>query len=135
MSRIVTLSEAVTIALHSMVLVARSEKVPVNVNRLSELTGASRNHIAKVMQRLVKVGFIKSSRGPNGGFVLKKDPDNIRLLEIYEAIEGDVLVGGCPFDKQICAFGQCIMGGIIHSMTQQFIKYFETHTLRDLMRN
>jgi Rrf2 family protein len=69
MSKIVTMSEAASIAVHAMVLIARSEK-NINVNQLSELTGASKNHIAKVMQRLVKQNLIKSTRGPSGGFVL-----------------------------------------------------------------
>ena len=133
MSRIVTLSEAATIAVHAMVLVARSGQNHMNVKNLADLTGASRNHIAKVMQRLVKVGFVKSTRGPTGGFKLSKKPEEITLLEIYTAIEGEVVISSCPFDKPVCAFGQCLMGGIIHSMTEQFIKYFSERKLSDLM--
>ncbi len=84
MSRIVGISEAASIAIHVMVLIARSENNNMNVNKLSELTGASRNHIAKVMQRLVKFNFVKSTRGPSGGFILSKAPSEISLLNIPE---------------------------------------------------
>ena len=67
MNKVVQLSEASSIGIHAMVLIAQSE-VHMNVSDLAERIGASRNHLAKVMQRLVKDGFVKSSRGPTGGF-------------------------------------------------------------------
>ena len=73
MSRILRLSEAASIAVHGMILVARSDKL-VNVNTIAELTSSSRHHVAKVFQRLVKENFIASNRGPSGGFSLKMKP-------------------------------------------------------------
>ena len=50
MSKIVTLSEAASIALHSMVLIARSEE-KLNVGQIAEKIDSSKHHVAKVMQR------------------------------------------------------------------------------------
>lgn len=72
MSKIVTLSEAASIALHSMVLIAKSE-TKLNVNQISEAIDSSKHHVAKVMQRLAKEDFVASNRGPSGGFVLKRE--------------------------------------------------------------
>ncbi len=130
MSRIVQLSEAVTIGLHSMVLIARAGEI-INVNHISEQTGASRNHLAKVMQRLVKAGFVKSNRGPSGGFVLKKKPKDISVLQIYEAIEGKIETSGCPMDQQLCPFDKCLVGGIVKDVSEDFIKYIKKTTLQD----
>jgi len=91
MSKIVSLSEAASIALHGIILIARSEN-NLNVIKIAEETGNSKHHVAKVMQRLVKDGYIESQRGPSGGFVLKKDPKDISFLEIYETIEGKIEV-------------------------------------------
>lgn len=129
MSKIVSISEAASIAIHVMVLIARSENNNMNVNRLSEITGASKNHIAKVMQRLVKYNFVKSTRGPTGGFILNKPADEITLLQIYEAIEGEIAMSECPFDKGICPFDKCLMNGIIHRMTDEFVTYFKDQKL------
>ncbi len=112
MSRIVTISEAASLAIHAMVLIARSEQ-SLNVTHIAQQIGASRNHLAKVMQRLVKDGFVKSTRGPAGGFVLNKKPEEITLLSIYESIEGTIELSGCPLDHKICAIGQCLMDGVI----------------------
>jgi DNA-binding IscR family transcriptional regulator len=69
MSKVVTLSEAASIALHSMILVGRSKK-SINVDNIAEATGSSRHHIAKIMQRLAKLGYVGSMRRPSGGFFL-----------------------------------------------------------------
>jgi Rrf2 family protein len=130
MSRIVQLSEAATIGLHSMVVIARAGEL-INVSNIAEQTGASRNHLAKVMQRLVKAGFVKSNRGPSGGFVLKKKAKEITVLQIYEAIEGKIETDGCPMDQQVCPFNKCLIGGIVKNVSEDFIKYIKKTTLQD----
>ena len=130
MSRIVQLSEAATIGLHSMVLIARAKEI-INVNKISELTGASRNHLAKVMQRLVKAGFLKSTRGPSGGFLLKIPASEITVLQIYEAIEGVIESYGCPMEQPICPFQKCLLGNIIKKVSNDIKTNFKEQTLQD----
>jgi Rrf2 family protein len=133
MSKVVSLSEAVSIALHSMILIGRSKGTSVNVDRLAEATGSSRHHVAKVMQRLAKDGFVSSFRGPNGGFYLQRDPGEILLLEIYEAIEGKLVPLTCPMEKQICAFDKCFMNNITYDLTLQFIQYMKSQSLANFL--
>ena len=128
MSKVVTISEAASIALHGMILIARS-KSPVNVLQIAELTGASRHHVAKIMQRLAKNNYLSSYRGPSGGFTLKRDPAEITLLEIYQTIEGEIEINPCPLDKQICPFDKCIMNNVTNQMTIQFREHMKTQTL------
>jgi len=82
MAKVVHISEAASLAVHSMALVARSTEM-LNVNQIADLTNSSRNHLAKVMQTLVKNNYLDSVRGPKGGFTMKGDPAKINLLEIY----------------------------------------------------
>ncbi len=128
MSRILSLSEAASIAVHGMILVARSDKL-VNVNQIAELTSSSRHHVAKVFQRLVKEGFINSNRGPSGGFALKMAPADVSFLDIYEAIEGKIEITKCPLDKPICPFNKCIFKNVIKDLTLEFRQYMEEQTL------
>jgi Rrf2 family protein len=132
MAKLVHFSEAASLALHAMVLIAKSDH-HVNVNSIAEEMGASRNHLAKVLQQLVKHGFLKSVRGPSGGFVLSKPANQISILEIYEAIEGRIDVPECPLDRQICPFNKCLMNGLVTDVTLQFKKYFSEQTLEDFI--
>ena len=128
MSKIVHLSEAASLAIHAMVIIARADKI-VNVQSIAQATGSSKNHLAKVMQRLVKDGLVKSTRGPSGGFELNKEPFEISILDVYQSIEGPVQHGGCPVDKQICPFNKCLVGGIIDNVSMQIKEYLAEQKL------
>jgi Rrf2 family protein len=132
MSKIVAYSEAASIGIHSMVLIARQGQM-MNVLKIAEATGSSKHHVAKILQRLVKDGFLGSTRGPSGGFTLNVDPSKITLLQIYEAIEGKVVIPECPVEHQVCPFLKCIMGTVVGQMTQLFIDYLKTNTVADLI--
>jgi len=128
MAKIVHLSEAASLAIHAMVLIAKSDS-HINVNILAQEMGASRNHLAKVLQLLVKHNFLKSVRGPSGGFVLNVEPSEITILDIYQAIEGKIETPSCPLDRQVCPFDKCLMGGMVSKVTNQFKDYFKEQTL------
>lgn len=128
MAKVFTLSEAASIALHGMILVAQ-EKEGLNVIKIAERTDTSKHHVAKVMQRLVKAGYLYSQRGPNGGFVLRRNPKDINFLELYEAIEGPIEISSCPMDKQICPFDKCLLNNVTNKMTIEFRKYLQNQTV------
>jgi Rrf2 family protein len=128
MSKIVSLSEAASIALHGLILIAR-EGESLNVIKIAERTSTSKHHVAKVMQRLVKAGFLYSQRGPSGGFALKKKPEEINFLDIYETIEGNIEISACPMEKPICPFGKCIMNNVTNKMTIEFQNYLREQTI------
>lgn len=132
MARIVAYSEAASIGMHGMVLIARAGEI-VNVQYIAEITGSSKHHVAKIMQRLVKEGFLLSNRGPSGGFKLNGDAKQITLLNIYEAIEGEIRVHDCPHEKPVCPFNKCILGNVVPGMTKTFRDYLEQQTLADLI--
>ncbi len=132
MSKIITLSEAASIALHGMVLIAKNEH-KLNVNQISEKIESSRHHVAKVFQRLAKENYVASNRGPSGGFVLKKDPKEISLLDLYEVIEGPVEVQGCPGSKERCPFDKCLMGNLANVLACKFKDFLKEQTLADYM--
>ncbi|HTX88818.1 MAG TPA: Rrf2 family transcriptional regulator [Bacteroidales bacterium] len=128
MSKVFALSEAASIAIHGMVLIARAGD-GINAVKIAETTGFSKNHISKVLQRLVKSDLLKSVRGPSGGFTLKKDPDQINLLHIYESIEGPMEITDCPLSNEICGFEKCVMGNVVNKMTLEFKKFLKKQTL------
>jgi len=132
MSKVVAFTEATSIGLHSMVLIARSDAV-LNVLKISESIGSSRHHVAKIMQRLSKAGFVSSNRGPSGGFVLKKLPAEISLLQIYEVIEGPLSVQVCPMDRAECPFGKCILGDLSLRVSGEIKDYLASRTLQDYL--
>lgn len=132
MANIVHLSEAASIGLHALIIIAKGQGM-VNVQQIADLTGSSKHHVAKVMQRLTKEKMVISSRGPNGGFLLAKLPNEISLLHIFEAIEGKMDVPKCPADHQICPFDKCLLDNVTQRMTMQFKEYIQNQTIEDYL--
>lgn len=128
MSKIFNLSDASSIAIHAMVLVAKT-KTSINVLQIADATSTSKHHVAKVMQRLVKDGFLASQRGPTGGFTLNKPASEISFLQIYESIEGKIQLSQCMFDTPVCPMDKCIMSNITHKMSTEFVDYLKSQTL------
>lgn len=133
MSKVITISEAASIAFHSMVLIAGAHD-HLNVTQIAERMGSSRHHVAKILQRLVKEGYLRSNRGPAGGFTLNKPAGDVSLLEIYETIEGKLSETSCPLDHPVCPFDKCLMGNIVTKMTREFRKYMEEQKLSDYIK-
>ena len=126
-------SEALSLAMHSIVIIAGRGRNWISAKELAEILHVSEAHLAKVLQRLAKASLVQSSRGPRGGFILNRDPTHIRLLDVYEAIEGARVNAGCPTGRNSCPFRRCLFGGVLENMNQQFYQYLESQTLDRLL--
>jgi len=131
LSKIINISEASSIAIHSLAIIADA-KTSINVNKLSELTKFSKNHISKIMQILVRNGYLVSERGPKGGFVLNISDSKISLLEIIELIEGVIEEKHCRIGIRGCPFDECVFGGLPEKLTREFRDYFANRKISDL---
>ncbi len=109
MSGVVKFTEASSIALHTMAVLAADPDRHVTVREVAALLPISENHLAKVLQRLARAGLVESVRGPGGGFSLRGDPARITLLDVHEAIEGRLDVAACLFSPPKCC-GGCVLG-------------------------
>ncbi len=132
MANIINFSDAAAIGVHSMILLSKSEK-PLNAIQLSESLGNSKHHIGKVLQRLVKDGYLASYRGPTGGFVINCDPKTVSLLDIYESIEGKVVVRLCSSDSHICPSKKCIKKTVVKKLSDDFTTYMKSQMLIDYL--
>ena len=131
MNRFPTISEASSIAIHSLAYLADSEG-SVNVNILATETGFSKNHISKVMQTLVKHGYLSSGRGPRGGFVIRRAANEINLLEIIELIEGRKEEHFCGISEEKCPFESCVFGELPKEFGDKFKEFYRERTISDI---
>lgn len=131
MSRIINISEAASIAIHSMALIANSNQ-QMNAAMIAAKFAFSKNHSAKVLQMLVKTGYLTSTRGPLGGFRLNVDPAKTTLLEIYQIIEGKVSSRMCNMCVENCVFEPCIYGDLGERVKNDVKSYLESTTIQEL---
>jgi len=128
MSNILKVSEAASLAIHATLIMASRAGESVSNKQIATMMDASEAHLAKVLQRLVRVGLVKSARGPKGGFVLAKVPADTTVLEIYEAVEGPLDAVTCLLDHPICGGGnKCFMSDLLPGLGGQ-VKDYLAHT-------
>jgi len=90
-------------ALRAIVKVAGwRNAAPVSTKDLADSENIPYQLACKLMQRLHKAGLVESILGPEGGFVLKKPPVQISMLEVIHAIQGPVVLNRCLVGKNGC---------------------------------
>lgn len=116
-----------------MAMIAAAGDSGISVKRVSELTGCSKNHLSKLMDKLIKAGLVKSKRGQSGGFHLNKKASEIFLIEIVEAISGkiaDEMV--CPSGRNICEGNHYMFGDLCHDISKEFVAHLKKTSLEDI---
>ena len=131
LSKVVHISEAASIAIHSLAIIASGQE-KLKARELALITGSSMNHLSKVMQQLVKGDYLVSNRGPGGGFLLKRPASEISLLEVYEYMEGTIECQFCGIPEEKCPFLSCVFGAKATVFTKEFISYLRQTNISDL---
>ncbi|GAB6085112.1 RrF2 family transcriptional regulator [Alkaliphilus crotonatoxidans] len=96
-------TKATNYALHTIVYMiknAQNEKISVNV--LAEHFNVSVTYLSKILTQLVKAGLIESTSGVKGGYVLKKNMEEISFMDVIRATEGTGSLFNCEFKESKC---------------------------------
>ncbi len=133
MSSPVSIPESVSLAIHALAKLAASNGEYVVLSDLL-LRPGSANHLSKVLQKLTRAGIVTSKRGHGGGFSLAVHPSDIRLMDVWIALEGTFVTSICPFMWHGCKLPTCLFGTVIEDASNLVRKYFTDHTVADLGR-
>ena len=89
---------------------AQDESRLYNVDEVFVKLRIPYRYLRKLMTNLTRSGFIESIQGKNGGYKISKKTEDIKLLDILEAVEPEYLSGKCFFGFDNCALQTfCIM--------------------------
>src|SRR5438046_2800143 len=96
-------------------------------------TDLPRDFLAKLFQRLVRSGVLRSSKGRGGGFALARPAHQVTLMQIVETLEGPQ-----PLDKCVIGLSQCTDAApcsqhdLYKPIRQRLKDYLNTTTLADM---
>lgn len=89
--------------------------------------------LAKVLQRLVREGFLVSEQGTNGGYRLSRDPRTITTLEVIRAIDGPIILTSCFTDHGDCGLSDnCTVREPLRKVHEGILRLLESITISDL---
>ena len=114
-----------------MYLTSRSGRA--TIAQVAELFGISAHHVAKVVNLLARLGYVRSIRGIGGGIELACQPEEVRLGQFIEALEGNMHLLECIESEQVCVIESfCKLKGVLAEAERVQIEYLDTVTLRDV---
>ncbi len=119
-------------ALRSLLYLTWNSGRQCTVEEIARYFAISADHVTKVMQHLARQGYVRSRRGRNGGAMLARLPEDIRLGEVLCDFEQIALLD-CLRVTNVCVIEEtCRLKGILAEGQRRMMDYFNEHTLRDL---
>lgn len=82
--------------------IQNNEKRRPGIAEIASEIETPQSFTAKILQRLVKLGFVQSLKGINGGFFFDDSKDDLQLKNVIVSIEGETLFEGCGFGLKHC---------------------------------
>jgi Rrf2 family transcriptional regulator, nitric oxide-sensitive transcriptional repressor len=133
MAGLLRVSDAFALAFHALAAMAAGpEGTLMSVAELARCFHVSEAHLAKVLQRLARLGLLVSKRGPGGGFVLAKPADQVTLLDIHTAVDGPLDSNTCLLAERLCRPGGCVVEQLLTSVYAQVHELLAKTRLSDL---
>lgn len=110
----------------------RDETGPTSVRDIAERTSLPQPYLEQILLALKGAGLVRSKRGVGGGYVLARDPSEIRLSEIVSAVDGPITLGdfGEPHQGGACDHeGQCVLLAVWNDVGERMREHLESLTL------
>jgi Rrf2 family protein len=134
MNSLLRISDAVSLAIHAVVCLARMEEGrALSAAAVSTRLEVSEAHMEKVLQRLVHAGIVQSRRGPGGGFNLARPPDAITLREIFEVVDGPIAPATCLLGRSNCLASACCLGPLLVNVSSEVTAYLTRTRVSDVL--
>ena len=110
---------------------------PTSVRDIAERTGLPQPYLEQILLALKGAGLVRSKRGVGGGYVLARDPEDIKLSEIVSAVDGPITLGdfGQPHQDGACDHeGQCVLIAVWNVAGEFMRQHLESYTLAAVAR-
>lgn len=131
--KLLNLTEKTNVVIHALALIANSDdNNPVSVKTIAAHLNVSETYLAKVLQPIVKGGFLNSSRGAKGGFTMKKEPEKIMVLDLLTLLEGPLPENNCLFNHPVCEKKSCPFSELSKKIRKTIIEELKGVSIKDI---
>lgn len=91
--------------------------------------------LGKIAQQLARAGIIDIIQGSKGGFRLVRNPDQVSLLDVVEAVEGEIFLNDCLLRPDACSRTQsCTVHQVWHKARTQLRETLQEATFAELLK-
>jgi len=111
---------------------------PISLRDISLRQNISLVYLEQIFSKLKKNNIVKSVRGINGGYILTKAPEQIKLLNIFSAVDEKVKTVQCRRESKKGCNGKltkCITHNLWDDLEIHINNFFEKKNLGDFLKN
>tara|TARA_B100001996_G_scaffold272635_1_gene213571 strand:+ start:759 stop:1184 length:426 start_codon:yes stop_codon:yes gene_type:complete len=111
---------------------------PVSLRDISLRQSISLDYLEQIFSKLKKNNIVKSIRGTQGGYILSKNPNDIKLTNIFYAVDEKVKTVQCKKESKKGCNGKatkCITHDLWDELETHINSFFENKSLEDLINN
>jgi len=106
-----------------------------SIAQVAEFFGISKDHVAKVVQALVRLQYVRSVRGSGGGIELLRDAREIRVGQVIRDFEGPMHLLECVGQDNVCVIQPgCRLRGVLARAEQLQMDYLDSIRLTDVVQ-
>jgi Rrf2 family cysteine metabolism transcriptional repressor len=107
---------------------------PLQTKAIAASQDISVKYLEQLMTILRSAGLVRSIRGSKGGYMLAKSPNQIKLSEVFDCLEGQLTTVECVEDGRFCERAEDCVARQVWAEVQQAIKnVLQSITLQDLV--
>ena len=116
-------------------LAQQDQSVYSPLKDICERQHVSMKYLEQITSMLNKQNFLKSARGPKGGYTLSRKPSEYTIAEIIKATEGEIYPVDCLFNQDCCnkKLTECISQKFWKGFKQNIDDYLSRVTLQDVL--
>jgi Rrf2 family protein len=109
-------------------------ETPVTIKEISEKQNVSVAYLEQILNKLRKAGLIRSIKGPGGGYILNRGPENISIASILNELDGPVALTSCLDPEEGCVrVDSCVTHLLWKALGEQVEAFLKTITLKNLI--
>ncbi|MBF0432831.1 MAG: Rrf2 family transcriptional regulator [Fibrobacteria bacterium] len=109
-------------------------KEPVKRKEIVENQQIPESYLENILISLKNNGLISAIRGPNGGFVLLRDPTEITIMDVYLSFEGQLSLVDCLTNEDECGrTGSCVARPVWERLQKAQADVLNNTTMQSLL--
>ena len=115
-------------------IAAEKEKKPVQIKVIAKRQDISIKYLEQIVGCLKSADLVRSLRGPRGGYLLTKPASEIKLIEVFLALEGLPVSVDCLQHPQHCSrCKDCVTRELWMEMHAAILGVLKPKTLQDVI--
>ena len=130
-------------ALHSLLILATAD-APMSVVDLARFQEIPERYLAKVFTRMKQAGLVVGTEGVAGGFILARPAEQIRVLEVLDAVDPDRQLFLCGEIRRNCTLfgedppewataGSCRIGSFMNQAEEVMREFLASKSIAELV--